>query len=92
MGGTAAAAAAGDVVAVFAVCAADCCWLPASGLLSGDILPLFLEFPSSFNDGDDRPFLILPFGDRGAGDAGVSGRSDLASDKSGLGLFLLGSV
>lgn len=36
--------------------------------------------------------VALPLGDSREGESGVSGRSHLASDKSGLGLFLLGSV
>lgn len=36
--------------------------------------------------------LALPLDERSEGERGVSGRSHLASDKSGLGLFLLGSV
>lgn len=36
--------------------------------------------------------VALPLGESSEGERGVRGRSHLASDKSGLGLFLLGSV
>lgn len=36
--------------------------------------------------------VALPLGESSEGESGVKGRSHLASDKSGLGLFLLGNV